>query len=313
MANLNIAILGANSHIAKGLSHNFLTKSENALHLFTRSAANTDAFLASIGPRRGDNGIVIEGYQNFRHGNYDVIINCVGAGTPDRLGHDYSVWFTLTEEYDNLVLGYLRQHPDALYINFSSGAVYGKDGSAPVEENTLNRICVNHIPVEDYYTIARLNSEAKHRAHESLNIVDIRIFAYFSRFIDLDSGYFITETVKCARDKKVLKTGAAGMVRDYIHPDDLVVLIEKCIEAGKLNSAFDAVSVAPAEKFQILDFFKAEYGLQYEIDTTQRFSSPNGARSIYCSDYNRADIIGYRPAFSAMDAIRNESRYILKD
>lgn len=309
---MNIAILGANSHIAKGLINNFLAKSHDMLHLFTRSAVKADEFLASIGRMHSENCVVVEGYRDFMTRDYDVVINCVGAGTPDRLADDYSVWFTLTEKYDNLCLAYLSSHPDTLYVNFSSGAIYGKDGSAPMTEHTVNHIEVNHILSADFYAIARLNSEAKHRSLTGLHIADIRIFAYFSRFIDLDSGYFITEAVKCARDKKVLKTGSDDMVRDYIHPDDLFVLIGKCIESRHLNTAFDAVSVAPAEKFQILTFLKSEYGLQYEIDGTQNFGSPNGLRNIYCSSYNRAAEIGYCPSFSAMDSIAHELQYIFR-
>ena len=306
---MNVAILGANSHIAKGLILHFLTIDNVRLSLFTRSAAQTCVFLNAIGHPAC---VVREGYQDFLSDNFEVIVNCVGAGTPKKLGHDYSVWFTLTEEYDNLCLAYLRAHPDTLYVNFSSGAIYGRDGTVPAGEHTVNRIEVNHIHPTDYYTIARLNSEAKHRAHEKLNIVDLRIFAYFSRFADLNSGYFITEAAKCARDKVILKTGAANMVRDYIHPDDLFTLVRKCAEAGRINAAFDAVSAAPVEKFQILDFLKAEYGLQYEVDEMRDYGSPNGEKNIYCSVFNRAAEIGYRPVYDAMTAIEQEAQYILR-
>jgi nucleoside-diphosphate-sugar epimerase len=307
---MKIAILGANSHIAKGLINNLLAKRQDTLCLFTRSVTETGKFLAAAGHELRGNCVLVEGYRDFLKCGYDVIINCVGTGTPDKLGNDYSVWFTLTEEFDNLCLACLRSNPDTLYVNFSSGAVYGKDGSAPATEHTVNCIEVNHIIPADYYTIARLNSEAKHRAFAAFKIVDIRIFAYFSRFIDLNSGYFIAEVMNCIRNKRILQTNAADMVRDYIHPDDLLKLVLKCAAAGKINVAFDAVSAAPAEKFQILDFFKSEYGLQYEIDGTRNFGSPNGSKNIYCSNYNKASGIGYMPGFSSMDAIEQEAQYI---
>lgn len=306
---MNVAILGANSHIAKGLIARFLDIDDVRLSLFTRSAAQTNVFLNSIGSSAC---VIREGYGDFLAGNFEVIINCIGAGTPKKLGHDYTVWFTLTEEYDNLCLAYLRAHSDVLYVNFSSGAIYGRDGTVPACEYTVNRIEVNHIFPADYYTIARLNSEVKHRAHENLNIVDLRVFAYFSRFADLNSGYFITEAVKCTKDKIVLKTGAANMVRDYIHPDDLFNLVLKSIESRRINAAFDVVSTAPAEKFQILDFLHTEYGLQYEVDVTRDYGSPNGEKNIYCSVFNRAMEIGYRPVYDAMTAIEQEVQHILR-
>jgi len=229
---MKIAILGANSHIAKGLVNKLLAKSQNTLYLFTRSVTEIGKFLAVAGHEQCGDCVLIEGYLDFLKSRYDVIINCVGAGTPDKLGNDYSIWFTLTEEFDNLCLACLRSNPDTLYVNFSSGAVYGKDGSAPVAEHTVNCIEVNHIIPADYYTIARLNSEAKHRAFAALKIVDIRIFAYFSRFIDLNSGYFIAEVMNCIRSKRILQTNAVNMVRDYIHPDDLLELVLKCAAAG---------------------------------------------------------------------------------
>ena len=308
----SIAILGANSHIAKGLIYHFLADGRRRLVLFTRSAAQTETFLREIPQFSGRDYTIQEGYRNFADGNYDAVINCVGAGSPGHLGNDYSIWFTLTEEYDNLCLDYLRNHPKTAYINFSSGAVYGKDGSAPVSEHTVNRIEVNHIPAADYYTIARLNAEAKHRSLPHLNIVDIRIFAYFSRFADLDAGYFITEAVKCTRDQQPLLTSPANMIRDYIHPSDLFVLIQLCLATNALNAAFDAVSSAPVEKFAILDFLKSKYGLHYRIDDSREFGSPNGAKNIYCSAYNRAAEIGYQPKFSAMAAIEQETEQILR-
>jgi len=302
-----IAILGANSHIAKGLINNFAHKTDDALRLFTRDAAKTAAFLGSIGKGPSANCAIEEGYRDFLAGRYDVVINCVGAGAPNKLGKDYSVWFTLTEEFDNLAINYLRGHPDALYVNFSSGAVYGRDGSAPVEENTVNPIAVNHVPATDYYAVAKLNAEAKHRSLGHMRIVDIRIFSYFSRFIDLDSGYFITEALKCLMGNTLLETNKANIVRDYIHPDDLFSLLLRCVEADHLNDAFDAVSAKPVDKLSILGYFETEHGLRYHITPSLRFGGPNGFKLIYCSVFNKAVNIGYKPTFSSMDAIAQEA------
>lgn len=106
-------------------------------------------------------------------------------------------------------------------------------------------------------------------------------------------------------------TGPAGMVRDYIHPDDLLALIRQCIAAGKLNTAFDAVSRASVEKFEVLDFFKDKYKFKYEINDAFIPESPNGEKCVYCSNYNKAADIGYQPEFSSMQAIEHEASYIL--
>jgi nucleoside-diphosphate-sugar epimerase len=308
---MNIALLGANSHIAKGLVCNFQSRTDDTLYLFTRAKARVYDFMKSAVPGRKRSCTVKEGYKDFKRHHYDVIINCVGAGTPQKLADRYSDWFMLTEKFDNLIIDYMLENTDTLYINFSSGAVYGRNLDAPAGENSLNCLAVNHIRSEEYYSIANLNAEAKHRSFKSLTIIDLRIFSYFSRFIDLGSGYFITELLNCVKHGKVLRTSADNILRDYIHPDDLFSLIMQCMRGGSLNAAFDAFSREPVEKFQVLDYFTAKYGLKYEVDRSLSEASPNGARNTYCSHYTRAEQIGYKPLFTSMDAIREESTYIL--
>lgn len=307
-----IAILGSTSHIAKGLINNFLASGEFSLHLYTRSPEAVRNFLGTIGKSSGKDYVIHQGYRNFLKSSYDVVINCVGVGTLNKFQGNYTKYFTVTEEYDNLVISYLcNSCPDALYISFSSGKVYGREFSAPVQKDTTNNIQVNHITTEDYYAIARLNSEAKHRAFRNLNIVDLRIFSYFSRFIDLTDSYFITEVINCILNNKVLLTDKVNIVRDYVHPQDLFSIIRKCIAAGKINTAFDVSSAKPVEKREILDYFSSVYGLKYKISQSLAHVSPTGSKDIYCSKDNSAAKIGYKPAFSSMDTIEQESRYIL--
>ena len=312
MEKSKIAILGSTSHIAKGLINNFLQSGEFSLHLYTRSREKIRSFLGAIG-KFSDKGCVIhEGYKDVTKFSYDVIINCVGVGPLNKLRSNYTRYFTVTEEYDNLAIGYLCNIcPDALYLSFSSGAVYGREFSAPVEENTINSIRVNHVTTEDYYAIARLNAEAKHRSFKNLKIVDLRIFSYFSRFIDLRDGYFIAEVMDCILNKKVLITDNVNIVRDYVHPEDLFSIIRKCMDAGKINEALDAISSKPTDKKEILDYFSSLYGLKYEISGSLKHASPTGLKNIYCSNYKNAACIGYKPTFSSIDTIRQESKYIL--
>lgn len=307
-----IAIFAATSHIAKGLINNFLRSNEFSLHLYTRSPDKVRGFLAEAGKSIDGDCVIHEGYGGLTKFSYDVIINCVGVGTEKKLQGNYSVYFTVTEEYDNLVIGYLLNNcRDALYISISSGAVYGKNFSAPVEENTVNGIRVNHIATENYYSIARLNSEAKHRSFKDLRIIDLRVFSYFSRFIDLTDGYFITEVMDCILNKKVFITNSMNIIRDYVHPEDLFSIVGKCIGAGKLNEAFDVTSAKTVEKKEILDYFSLEYGLRYEVSRSLNHVSATGSKNIYCSNYNNALKIGYKPKFSSLDAIKQESKYIL--
>lgn len=311
MKKQSVAILGSTSHIAKGLINNFLQTKGFALHLYTRSRGKLHSFLASIGKSTNNGYIIRQGYRDFLKGYYDVIINCVGVGIL-KLRGDYSEYFTVTEEYDNLAIGFLRKRcPDSLYVSFSSGAVYGREFLTPAQGDTVNGIRVNHISPQDYYAIARLNAEAKHRSFKGLKIIDLRIFSYFSRFIDLSEGYFISEIINCILKNKVFLTDNVNIVRDYVHPYDLFRLVVRCIKAGKINRAFDVCSLRPVEKKEILSYFSSVYGLKYKIRGSLTCLSPTGRKNIYYSKYNSTATLGYKPRFSSLDTIAQEAKYII--
>lgn len=306
-----VAVLGAGSHVAKGLVCGLLDAGEYRLRLHARAPDAVRDFLGLIGRAEGPD-CTVHGDFDLAAGSADVVVNCVGVGTARKLQGDYSRYFTVTEEFDNLALDYLRRRrPDALYVSFSSGAVYGRGHAGPVGEHAENCIPVNHVPRTDSYAIARLYAEAKHRSLPRLRIVDLRLFSYFSRFIDLAEGYFITEVLDCVASGKVLRTGPANIVRDYVHPDDLCALVRRCIAAGAVNGAYDVRSTRPAEKREILEHFAAAHGLRYEVDEAPGPEGPTGSKDVYCSAYENALDLGHRPRFSSMDAIRQESARLL--
>jgi len=289
-----IAILGATGHIAKGLILNFIQSKENELSLFARIPKKVKDFLKenSLPLNRH-----IYEFKHFQKGKYDVVINCVGLGTPAKVKEANREVFRLTEEFDNMVLGYLSRYPKTLYINFSSGAVYS--------------VSVGDIKPEHYYGIAKLHQEAKHRALRELNIVDIRVFSYFSRFIDLNSGYFLTELLKSLKTKKIFITNSCDFVRDFLAPQDLFNLICLTIKAKPFNGAIDAYSAMSISKFKLLDYFVKNYSLKYTINRGLKLICPTGVKSRYCSSSKKAAGLGYKPKFSSIEAVAMESKYIL--
>lgn len=312
MKKLKIAILGSNSHIARGLINNFLQSRKFRLHLYTRHSDKVNNFLSSLREFVKDDCMVYKSYRYLAKHAYDVVINCVGVGTLNKLKGDYTKYFTITEDYDNLAINYIRnRYAQVLYICLSSGAVYGRGFSAPVNENTVNSIRVNHVAPEDYYGIVRLNSEAKHRSFKHLNIVDLRLFSYFSRYIDLTDDYFITEIMNCILKKKMLITDNINIARDYVHPEDLYSIISKCLNVSRINTVFDVTSSKPVTKKEMLDYFSSEYGLKYKIVRDLSHISATGMKNVYYSKYPNAKKIGYEPLFSSMDTIKQESKYIL--
>ena len=291
--NRRIAILGATSHIAKGLIYNFCKDRTNKLYLFARSDDRVKDFLISI-----NCGAVskVEPLAEFGKDQYDVIINCVGIGDPALLKDARASIFELTEAYDNLILNYLKNSKKSIYINFSSGAVYYAN------VNALDEAC--------FYSIAKLNSEAKHRSSQGLKIIDLRVFAYFSRFIDLKSRYLITGIINSIRNKKVFKTGKNNIVRDYIGPEDLFSLVRCCIEKGS-NGAYDVYSRKPVRKLDLLKSFHKEFGLEYKISGARILDSVTGAKEIYCSKNRKAQELGFKPKYDSLKLLIKETEAIL--
>jgi nucleoside-diphosphate-sugar epimerase len=303
-----IAIIGATSHIAKGLIYNFLKVNQYQLILFARSSEKVMNFLKEI---KQKNEVVIKLISEFGLENYDIIINCIGIGNPSKLEAENDI-FRLTEHFDNLVIDYIYKHQDSMYINFSSGAVYGSAFDSPVNEFSSTCINVNHILTEQHYCIAKLNSEAKHRSMQALNIIDLRIFGYFSHFIDLDTKYLLSEIILCIKSKKEFFTGATNIVRDYVHPLDLFSLIQQLITKSCCNDAFDVLSLHPVSKFEILDYFRTSYDLKYRIIENPVSVTATGNKNNYFSTNKKVFQTGYSPAFTSLEAIIKESKEILK-
>lgn len=312
MNEVSITILGASSHIAKGIIYNFQLSGKSHLHLYTTSPKQTFSFVNDICKLPEKSFTIHGGYDEFTTQQHDVIINCIGVGTHNKLHGDFTKYFTVGEKYDNMIIEYLLNFsPETLYISFSSGAVYGRSFAKPVTEWTENNIKVNHVEREDYYSICKLNSEAKHRAFSDLRIVDLRLFSYFSRFIDMSEGYFITDVINSIKNNKALITDSNNIIRDYVHPDDLFSIIIKCCAMKKINDALDVMSSKPVDKLELLGYFAKDYGLKYTIVDSLSEYSPTGLKNIYYSEYQKISALGHHPSHSSLDTVMLESRYLL--
>ena len=285
---LKICILGANGHISKSLIYNFLKRTSCNLYLYTRSIDKTVNFVQKELKYEKFKNIFTydeDGIELFSSIDWDVIINCIGVGTNPKYYFDY---FTFPEYFDNLIVDYLMEiNPDCLYVNFSSGAIYGNFNNSPATEYTINSILPNYIDEQKYYSITRLYTETKHRAFKFLNIVNLRLFSYFSRFIDIRENYFISEIIRHCKSKKILEVTSNNMFRDFLHPNDLFGAVLRCINHfgnSLINNAIDLWSLQPISKFEILEFFKNEYGLKFRIEERTNFETATGNKNYYFSE-----------------------------
>lgn len=304
-----IAILGATSHIAKGLIYHLGQDGNYDLCLFARSPQRANEFLNAVGL---GSRFKAKPFEEFGKESYGAVINCVGIGDPGKLSNAGSSIFKITETFDTLVLDHLKRSPDTLYINFSSGAVYGTDFASPADDRSQATFDINPLDPAAYYGIAKLHSEAKHRAMKDLRIIDLRVFGYFSRFIDLKAKYLMNEVVSCILHSREFVTGPEDIVRDYIHPEDLASLVKLCIEKRELNDAFDVSSVHPVRKFEILEKFSFLYGLRYMIEERHDTASATGRKANYYSRNSRIRAARFSPRFTSMDCLIQESTAILE-
>jgi nucleoside-diphosphate-sugar epimerase len=310
MSNQNrIAILGATGHIAKGLIVNFDESREYELSLFARNCSHVRVFLETQGCRDCS---IFDDFSKLSQGRFDVVLNCIvnrDPADPTR-GFDDTL-FTTMEYYDNLILDYLRENPNCRYINFSSGAVYGGTFESPVTEETQAIIPINRLTPIDYYQAVKLYSETKHRALSEMNIVDIRIFSYFSRFLDVNSRFLLAKMISCVKQGKVFETDAIDIYRDFTHPKDLFQLVEICLK-NPINRTFDLYSAKPASKFELIRRFETDFGLKCRIIENKIQNVKTGIKPVYYSNDRSAAKFGYVPEFTAIEAVLQETKKMLQ-
>lgn len=290
-----IAILGATGHIGKALAAEFNMNPNVELLLYAR---RPDAI-------KGGLDISEFGKQSF-----DVVINAVGAGTPAGVRDMGTEIFTVTETIDNSVLAVLENLPDALYLFLSSGAVYGTDFNKPAQKNSANKLPINTLDPSHFYGLSKINAEAKHRGHRDLNIIDLRVFSFFSRFIDLKARFFVTDAIHAIQNGTILKTSKQNITRDFVTPPDFAHLISCCIKTWEnsdtpVNATCDVYSRATAGKFDLLNRIKAKFPFDYELEDDAGLVS-TGPKSNYFSLDHKANAWGYTPEFASIDGVLRE-------
>ncbi len=305
---MNIAILGATSQIAKDLIISFSEHTNYDCVLFSRDVARVDKQFLDLNIKIEYLNLTYDAFSE--HDSYDVIINFVGVGDPataKKMGADI---FAITDHYDNLALNYLKVHPDCKYMFISSGAVYGGNFETPVNESSQATININNLKETDWYAIAKLYAEAKHRALSDYSIIDVRVFNYFSHTQDMNARFLITDIVSAIKNKQVLKTSSVNIIRDFISPPDFFQLIACILSAPKMNKPIDCYTKAPVDKFTLLDACKKKYGLSYEIVDGVGVNA-TGNKVNYYSLYKVRDSFFFEPRFTSLEGVLRSLEYVI--
>lgn len=297
---MKIAILGATSQIAKDLIVSFSAEETKGLHLFARRPDDVKKWLNDVGLSER---YLVDEFGGFGTQEFDAIINFVGVGNPAQAAAMGSSIFDVTLQYDELALNYVRQHPACRYIFLSSGATYGSSFDAPVDARTKATIAINNLQPQDWYGVAKLHAECRHRSLAHLPIVDIRVFNYFSHTQDIEARFLITDIVRAIRDNTVLKTSADYIVRDFIGPDDFHQLVNAILTSPATNDVVDSYSKAPIDKPTLLAAMQLQFGLQYELVQATTGVNATGNKPHYYSLNRHAENFGYVPALNSIQGL----------
>lgn len=306
---MHIAILGATSQIAKDLVLSFSTQCNHELTLFARRPEVVTQWLASVS--LSDRYTVADFGAFSADEQFDAIFNFVGVGNPAQAAAMGASIFDVTLNYDEIALDYVRQHPDCRYIFLSSGAAYGSNFDEPVDENSKAVFAINNLQPQDWYAIAKMHAECRHRSLPHLPIIDIRVFNYFSHTLDMSARFLITDILRAIRDKTVLKTSSDYMVRDYLHPSDFYKLVSALFSVPPANAVVDCYSRAPIDKSNLLAAMQEQFGLRYEIAEAIFGINATGSKPHYYSLNTCAANFGYQPRLTSIEGILRESEKIL--
>ncbi|WP_104422122.1 NAD-dependent epimerase/dehydratase family protein [Methylobacter tundripaludum] len=306
---MRIAILGATSQIARDLIVSFSTADDKQLHLFARHPDEAAKWLMSVGL---SGRYPVDEFSGFAKQEFDAVINFVGVGNPAQtvvLGNSI---FDITLRFDELVLDYLGAHPACRYLFLSSGAAYGSSFNEPAARNTPAVVAINDLAPQEWYGVAKLHAECRHRAHPELPIIDIRVFNYFSRTQDISARFLITDILRAVRDGIVLKASSDYIVRDFLHPSDFYKLVSALLSTPAVNAVVDCYSRAPISKPELLANMQKEFGLQYEITDATAGVNATGSKPHYYSLNTRAADFGYIPSLTSLEGIVQEMEAMLQ-
>ncbi len=305
---MKIAILGATSQIARDLIVSFSAAEDKHLCLFARRPDEVTKSLESAGL---SGRYPVDDFLGFAKHDFDAVINFVGVGNPAQALAIGNSIFDITLRFDGLVLDYLRTHPACRYLFLSSGAAYGSRFHEPANRDTPAVVATNNLMPHEWYGVAKLHAECRHRAHPELSIFDIRVFNYFSHTQDITARFLITDILRSICDNTVLKTSTDYIVRDFLHPSDFYKLVSVLLAAPGTNTVVDCYTRAPIDKPKLLAAMQDKFGLLYETIEGTACVNVTGSKPYYYSLNTRAADFGYQPCLTSLEGVLKESEKIL--
>ena len=176
-----IAILGATGYVGRSLAVMLASDPRARLSLFVRDVARAEGTLRALGVPES---VQIHHIGTLHMHGADVIVNATGIGSPLALQGNPRAIFEVTESMDALVIAYCKRYPGVRVFNISTGAIYGGRCGEPLLKAAEATFDPDAVRVADFYAVAKLASELKHRAYPEMPIIDLRLFSFFSAQVD---------------------------------------------------------------------------------------------------------------------------------
>lgn len=307
---MRIAILGATSQIARDLIQSFAKNSSHDLVLYARRPQAVTLWLNQANLAQTFSVADFAALTTDEH--FDAILNFVGVGNPARAAAMGASIFDVTLTYDEMALGYVRQHPTCRYIFLSSGAAYGSNFETPADPDTRAVIDINHLRMQDWYGVAKMHAECRHRTLTGLPIVDIRIFNYFSASADIQARFLITDILRAIMHGELFRTSQTNITRDYAGPQEISELVRLVLSAPPVNAVVDSFTREPVDKLSMLEAMRSEFGLRYELVAAPTGMTATGNKTHYYSrNHKAAELFGYAPKATSVEVVIQQARQLL--
>lgn len=299
----------ATSQIASDFVLKCAQRGWDNLHLFARRPQQVLDWLESNGFKKR---YPVDDIPSLGKFNFQSIVNFIGVGDPQKAAYLGGEILDVTLLYDQLVLDYLVSHPECKYLFLSSGAAYCSTFEKPANKHTISELSINNLKKEDWYGIAKLHAECRHRSYNQHSIVDVRVFNYFSRWQDINSRFLMTDIVRHIIGNERLVTSANYIVRDYIAPDDFHSLVELILKGKNTNTAVDCYSKGAVDKPAILEKFRNNFGLEYINSDAGSEINATGPKKFYYSTNMLAEDFGYAPTKTSIESLVEEADALIE-
>lgn len=301
----NIALLGAGSHLGKGLISEFARLRFDDFDRMSLYARDPDAVSLWI---RSKLKLEKQVYPTNLFGaeQFGIVINAIGVSDTNQIIDSGSRAFEINRQYDERVMMYLESFPTSKYIFISSGAVYGGEFQDPATNQSLARVNLNAPSQMDWYGLAKLSSEIRHRSKPNFAIVDVRVYGYMSPWLPLDKPFFLADIAKSLIQNIPLQTDRRNFWRDYIGPSELAGVIFAVIDSPPRNTSIDVYSSAPILKTEMLDMLTRQFFLMIDFDSDLTINSVATYKFNYFTKDKRAADFGFSPKRTSERVIMEE-------